>query len=211
MNQSRGSNRPMVVRGNPVPFARQHAPTPSAEGPQPLQWPPAELATRGAAPGQASPAATSTPASCPHSKEAARRSPHRLTVTPGPCCRPRGSGALRDGVQEDRTMGNARNTPLAGRAAALTGGSGYSGGSHPNAANENRTCWRRRQKEGKARRKRLYPSQRHLPAGGRTALSALKEDALAGFFLHRGGRPPAEPGRVFPARASGVPIASLLC
>ena len=111
MNQSRGSNRPMVVRGNPVPFARQHAPTPSAEGPQPLQWPPAELATRGAAPGQASPAATSTPASCPHSKEVARRSPHRLTVTPGPCCRPRGSGALRDGVQEDRTMGNAPQHP----------------------------------------------------------------------------------------------------
>lgn len=119
-----------------------------SRGPQPLQGPRQSWSHVGLRRARPDPAATSTPASSP-SKEAARplaAPPHRDSR---PMLPARESGALRTARRRTGHRKRPRYTPLPGREAALSGGSSYSGGSHPSAANENRTSWRRRQKEGK--------------------------------------------------------------
>lgn len=105
-------------------------------------------------------------------------------VTPGPCCGRDTAAPFQTTRRRKVQTRGPRCPPLAGRVAGLSGGSSYSTSSHPSAANENRTCWHRRQKKGKGAPEAAVSSQRRLSAGGRTAPAAPKTRCL---------------GRVFPA------------
>lgn len=164
----------MVVRGNPVPVVCPSTATPSTKVPQPFQWTRAELAARGAGPGLI-PRPPQLPPLPLLQRKPLARSTRRLTVTPGPCYRPRESAGLRGDSQgnwtkEEATLPSARYE----RSSTKQQQQLFSSGSHPSAANENRTCWRRQQ-DGKGAPEAPASSQRRLLAGGCTASASPGE------------------------------------
>lgn len=122
------------------------------------------------------------------------RSPAQRAASPWLPAHAAGRGkAAPFGITRRRTGQSRRphNPQHAGRGTALTSCSSHSGSHHPNAANENRTCWRQRQEEGKSGPEAAIVPQRPLSSGGRTVPAAPKEVASAGFSLHSRGSPRA--------------------
>lgn len=125
------------------PLARPRSPAPPGAS--------AELVTRGSAKGQAGPRGHihSRLFPLPGSRSPARPPAARPHRDSRPMLTARESGARRTTRRRTGPRHRPRYALLPRREAALSGGSGHSGGSHPRAANENRTSWRRRQKEGR--------------------------------------------------------------
>lgn len=152
--------------GNPVSVTGSSTVTSSADVSLPLRWPRAAPAARGAAPVQAwsrchlnsrlfPPARGSRPPARPLGAP-----PHRDSRPMLPAegkAAPFGTTRRRTGQRR-----RPRSPRLAGRGAALRGNSCYSGGGHPKAANENRTCWCPWQREGKSGPEAAISPQRPL-------------------------------------------------
>lgn len=172
--------------GNPASVTGPRTVTPSAKVSLPPGWPRGALAARGDAPVQAwsrchlnSRLFPPVPGSRPPARPLGAP-PHRDSRPMLPAA---GKAAPFGTTRRTAQRRRSRRPQLARRRAALRRSScSYIGGGHRRAANENRTCWRPRQREGESGRKLLSP-QRSLSAGGRTAPAAPKDATWAGFSL----------------------------
>lgn len=190
MNYSGGTNWWMVVRGNPVPVVCPSTATPSTKVPQPFQWTRAELAARGAGPGLILRPPQLPPLPLLQRKPLAR-STRRLTVTPGPCYRPRESAGLRGDSQGKWTKEEATLPSARYERAALSSSSSYSAVAAIRARPTKTGRAGAGSRTEKVRRKRLPPhsaaswleAAQHQPRRGKK-----KKKVLVGSSLHYRGR-----------------------